>query len=251
MRPWLPTLALFVGAAVVGAGAAVFVTPEEAAASTSTAEPAPDADEVRRWLLGGNALFASGTATPADVDPGRRAAISPSQAPWCTVLTCSDSRVPPEHLFNAGLGRIFTVRVAGNVAEPATIASVEYATEHLHTPLVLVLGHERCGAVKAAMSDASLGANLDTLLGYIRPDIRGMTDLDAAIRTNVDTQLAALRRSRIVTQLEREGKIELVGAIYDLDTGLVTMLDAAAAHGGHAGHGGTADAGTHSVPGAH
>lgn len=250
MRRWIPSVLVFVAAMVGGHLAARLLGPEPAAASAQASESAPSAAEVRRWLLGGNALFASGEAIPTDIDPIRRASISAGQTPWCTVLTCSDSRVPPEHIFDAGLGRIFTVRVAGNVADPVTIGSVEYAVEHLHTPLVMVLGHERCGAVTAALSPKSLGPNLDTLLGYIRPGIAGITDLEGAIQANVDAQIATLRKSAVLAELESEGKVTFLGAVYDLDSGLVSPLDssghAAAAPHGH-DHDGAADAG-HGAP---
>jgi carbonic anhydrase len=246
MRRWIPSALVFLAAMVGGHVAARLAGPEPAAASNAVAESAPSAAEVRRWLMGGNALFATGEAVPTDIDPIRRASIAAGQTPWCTVLTCADSRVPPEHLFDAGLGRVFTVRVAGNIAEPVTIGSVEYAAEHLHTPLIMVLGHERCGAVTAALSPKSLGPNLDALLGYIRPGIAGIDDLDEAIRANVNAQLASLRKSAVLAELEAEGKISFLGAVYDLDTGLVTPLDsgghvAAAAGHGH-DHGGVAHA---------
>jgi carbonic anhydrase len=225
MRAHITSVALFLASAVC-TGAAAYVLRPHAQASESTEEAAPSTDEVRRWMFGGNAMFAAGANEMVDVDPARRTEIATGQKPWCTVLTCADSRVPPEHLFHAGLGRVFTVRVAGNVAEAATIASVEYATEHLHTPLVMVLGHERCGAVTAAMSTGSLTPFLDELLGQIRPGIVGITDLDQAIEANVVAQLARLRKSEVITHLEHEGKIQLVGAIYDLDTGLVRPVGA-------------------------
>jgi len=226
MRTWIHAAVVFVVAAALGGGAALFMgSPPAVASGTRASEPTPTAAEVRRWLFGGNALFASGEAVPTDIDVARRTSIAPSQTPWCTVLTCADSRVPPEHIFNAGLGRVFTVRVAGNIAEPITIGSVEYAVEHLHTPVVLVLGHERCGAVKAALGTDSLGPNLDALLDYIRPGIRGITDMDEAIRANVGAQVEALRRSTLLGHLEKENKVVFLGAVYDLDSGLVTLLD--------------------------
>ncbi len=204
--------------------------------STKAAEKAPakaeaaatyTPSEVRKRLVDGNVWFARGGIPVGDVSPPRREAIAPSQAPWCTVLTCADSRVPPEHLFNVGLGEMFTVRVAGNVADEVTTGSVEYAAEHLHTPVVLVLGHERCGAVKAALGTDKLGPNLDALLALIRPGIRGVTDLDQAIAANVRSQLATLEKSAILRQLEEHGKLAIIGGRYDLDSGVVTFDDGA------------------------
>lgn len=180
--------------------------------------------EVRKRLVDGNAWYARGGIPVGDVTPTRRAAVAPSQAPWVTVLTCADSRVPPEHLFNVGLGEMFTVRVAGNVADPVTVGSVEYAAEHLHTPVVLVLGHERCGAVKAALGADKLGPNLDALLGLIRPGIKGITELEAAVDANVKAQVAALGRSAILDHLEGAGQLTVIGGRYDLETGEVAFF---------------------------
>lgn len=202
-------------------------TPAKAPAAAATETPSFTPSEVRKRLVDGNVWFARGGIPVGDVSTGRRETVAPSQAPWCTVLTCADSRVPPEHLFNVGLGEIFTVRVAGNVADPVTVGSVEYAAEHLHTPVVLVLGHERCGAVKAALTTDKLGPNLDTLLGLIRPGIRGTTDLDNAVDANVRAQLSALENSAILSELVEHGKVALVGGRYDLDTGIVSFFDEA------------------------
>jgi carbonic anhydrase len=191
-------------------------------------DPAPggvDAAAIEQRLSTGNAAFIAGGGAVAAVDAARRAAIANGQTPWCTVLTCADSRMPPEHIFHAGLGELFTVRVAGNVADPVTVGSIEYAAEHLGTPLVVVMGHERCGAVKAAQGTASLGPNLDTLLGLIRPHIHGLSDLDSAVLANARAQVAELQKSEILSHLEEEGKLSIVPAYYDLDSGAVRFLD--------------------------
>ncbi|GDX83062.1 carbonic anhydrase [Deltaproteobacteria bacterium] len=214
---------LLATAAVGGVVGFIVFHPREAEATGPTATV--DADEAQRWLLGGNAWFVKGGRHVGDTSVERRTAVAPSQAPSCTILTCADSRVPPEHLFHAGLGDMFTVRVAGNVAEPVTTGSIEYAVEHLGTQLVVVMGHERCGAVKAALSDASLGPNLDALLALIRPGIGEIEDLDEAVRANVHAQVAGLRRSAILHHAEAEGTLTLLAAYYDLDTGVVTFLD--------------------------
>ena len=214
---------------------ATTTTRRTAAAPKSTAKAATKADatatytpgEVRKRLVDGNVWFARGGIPVGDVSPPRREAVAPSQAPWCTVLTCADSRVPPEHLFNVGLGEIFTVRVAGNVADDVTTGSIEYAAEHLHTPVVLVLGHERCGAVSAALGTAKLGPNLDALLGFIRPGIKGITDLDQAVEANVRSQMQALQKSAILRELQEHDQLAIIGGHYDLESGVVTFDDIA------------------------
>lgn len=232
MRTHRSALTLFGATLILVATSAFAAYPPDPSAPPppKPAEPAhasagpQSANEVTRWLLGGNAWFVRGGGPVTPIGAEQRAAVATGQHPYCTVLSCADSRVPPEHLFSAGLGEVFTVRVAGNVADPVTVGSVEYAAEHLHTPLLVVLGHERCGAVTAAMGSESLGPNLDTLLGFIRPAIQGAPDLDTAVHLNVAGQIAALRKSAILRALEEEGELTIVGAYYDLDSGEVEIL---------------------------
>jgi carbonic anhydrase len=123
-------------------------------------------------LKTGNARFVANPATALPIDAGRRAALVAGQSPFAMVLSCADSRVPPEIVFNAGLGDLFVVRAAGHVSDHAIAASLEYGAEHLHAPLLVVMGHESCGAVKAAVdakAGASLGPNLDYLIKAITP----------------------------------------------------------------------------------
>lgn len=198
---------------------------EAPAVHAETVPAGPGKAEVISRLEAGNAAFVKGKAVKVDISAKHRTELAGGQHPWCTVLGCADSRVPPEVLFQTGTGDLFTVRVAGNVAEPSTIGSVEYASEHLGSQVVVVLGHESCGAVKAAQGAGSLGPNLDTLLGLIRPGIAGAADLDAAVRANINAQIAALRaNSAILTELEHQGKVTLLGARYDLDTGKVEWV---------------------------
>lgn len=215
-RPSAVVLGLLVG----------LVTSSVLASETHSSEKqGPALSEIAQRLAVGNAAFVKGGIAPTEVDAARRAEIASSQTPWCTVLTCADSRVPPEHIFHAGLGELFTVRVAGNVADPVTVGSVEYAAEHLGTSVVVVMGHERCGAVKAALGTGSLGPNLDALLGLIRPGIKGLSDLDSAIVANARAQVTALKQSAILEELAEAGKLTIVAAYYDLDSGAVSFLD--------------------------
>src|SRR5580765_4603935 len=113
----------------------------------------PNADSVITWLKNGNNEFVNGKFNLHGVDPSLRAELVKEQHPKAIILTCSDSRVSPELIFNKGLGDLFVIRVAGNIADDAVIGSIEYAVEHLHTSLVVVMGHQNCGAVGAAVSD--------------------------------------------------------------------------------------------------
>jgi carbonic anhydrase len=178
-------------------------------------------------LQQGNQAHAAGRQSVADVTPRRRAALVAAQHPHTVVLTCADSRVPPEYIFNEGLGALFVVRVAGGVADPVTVGSIEYGLEHLHAPLLVVLGHTRCGAVKAAMetpAHGSPGANLESILSRIRPGIpKGAGHKDpwtAAVYGSVEQTMEDLFRiSRIIPELNHGGEIGVIGAVYDIETG--------------------------------
>src|SRR5205085_10520354 len=118
----------------------------------------------RSLLKEGNGRFAAGKLAVKDVGAQRRATLAKGQHPFAVVLACADSRVPPELVFDQGLGELFVLRVAGNLADPFVLGSIEYAVEHLHTPLIVVLGHENCGAVAAALTKAAFPGNLGTLV---------------------------------------------------------------------------------------
>lgn len=156
--------------------------------------------------------------------------ISQGQAPFACILGCADSRVPPEIIFDQGLGDIFVVRVAGNVATPEEIASEEYATFLLGAKVLMVLGHERCGAVTAALENEKLpDSSLGSLINSIRPAIDSSKNqpgdpLTNAIKANIKLQVERLKNSVILTQLLEKGQLKIVGAYYDLDTGKVSLL---------------------------
>lgn len=192
-------------------------------------------------LKGGNARFVANPEDAVAIAAARRAALVKGQTPYATVLSCADSRVPPEIIFHAGLGDLFVVRAAGNITDRAILASVEYATEHLHVPLVVVMGHESCGAVKAAAetpASQSLGPNLDYLLKSIRPSVAATKNkpeadqLRAAILENVEESLNALvQNSAILRDAARAGHLTLVGAYYELGSGKVHFSEPADASG--------------------
>ena len=152
------------------------------------------------------------------------------QYPEAAVLSCADSRVPPEIVFDQGLGDLFVVRVAGNVATDAEIASLEYGAEHLHIPLLVVLGHESCGAVAATIQGGEPDGHIGTLVDLIKPAVeksRGMTGdpLSNAVRTNVQMTVQKLRTTGpILSKLVSQGKLRIVGGVYSLETGTVTWL---------------------------
>ncbi len=184
-------------------------------------------------LQAGNKRFSKGEPKHPDQQNTLREKLVGGQHPPAIILSCSDSRVPPELVFDQGLGRVFTVRVAGNILDSATVASIEYAVEHLDSKLIVVLGHEGCGAVKAALetpAGTSAGSrDLDTLLGAIRPNLgsersskgEGKT-LRGAVKSNVNAVSEDLMiRSKIVREHVRTGKVAIVPSIYSLESGVV------------------------------
>jgi carbonic anhydrase len=164
-----------------------------------------------------------------------RAALAKAQRPWATVLGCSDSRVPPELIFDVGLGALFVVRVAGNVISPEVLGSLQYAGVHLATPLFVVLGHEGCGAVTAALKAKFEGARerdrIEVLLRSILPGLEGVDPallpeerLAAAVEANVRWTVRQLLETPEAQARVAEGAMKLVGAVYDLETGSVRFL---------------------------
>jgi len=152
------------------------------------------------------------------------------QHPHAEILSCSDSRVPPEIVFDQGLGDLFIIRVAGNVASDTEIGSLEYGAEHLHIPLLVVLGHESCGAVTAAVQGGPPEGHIAALVDLIKPAVektRGMPGDPVAntVRINVEMVVKQLRSSApILSELVAHGKLRIVGAVYSIDTGSVTWL---------------------------
>jgi carbonic anhydrase len=197
------------------------------------------ADEAIRLLTAGNERFVAGKPERPNSGLDRvHSTAKNGQAPFATILSCADSRVPVEAVFDRGVGDLFVVRVAGNVADPGTLGSIEYAAEHLGTPVVVVMGHTQCGAVNAAVSGAELHGNLPSLIDAIRPavqtvrrehpDMSAEELLKASIAQNVRQQIdAALIKSPQLRQMVEHGKLKIVGAVYKIETGQVEWLDAA------------------------
>jgi carbonic anhydrase len=204
-----------------------------APATPTTAEGVGPTAALAR-LANGNARFVAGTPAHPDADAHTRDALVAGQHPFAVVLSCSDSRVPPEVVFDQGLGDLFVVRVAGNVLEPAVLASIEYAVEHLDARLIVVMGHESCGAVKAALATpAGHGAGsaaLDGLLDTVRANVGEVhpaatdTTLREPVRRNVAAVAAQLvRQSPIVRERVERGTVRIVPALYALGSGQVTL----------------------------
>jgi carbonic anhydrase len=185
-------------------------------------------------LQEGNTRFANGQSQHPNLDAKRRLnTVTDGQEPFATVLACSDSRDPVELIFDRGVGDLFVVRVAGNVAGVSELASVEYGVAHLNTPLLVVMGHTRCGAVTAVVKGAALGGHLSALAAKIAPAAdrakAGTTNVEEAItqaiQANVWQTIAdILKQSSVIREQLVAGKVHIVGALYDLEQGRVTWL---------------------------
>jgi carbonic anhydrase len=199
--------------------------------------PGITADEALKKLLDGNRNFLASRLTLGDSSgPTARRAVAAGQKPYAIILCCSDSRVPPEIIFDKGLGEIFVVRVAGNVPDPVVLGSIEYAAEHFGSPLIVVLGHSRCGAVIASVEakgrpHGNIGAIIKKIAPAVkkaREDARGATDADLvelAINNNIKMVVKSLvDQSPVIRSLVGKGKVKIVGAKYELDDGKVEIL---------------------------
>lgn len=199
------------------------------------ASPSPTADEALARLRAGNQRFVRGRARFSTVEQEILAELAKGQRPYATILGCSDSRVPPELVFDASFGELFIVRVAGNVVSPEVMASLQYAGVHLRTPLFVVLGHEGCGALRAALDARAHGMRerrrIALLLANILPGLKGISSqgtpraqLEAAVEANVRWSMNQLLETPEGKARMKEGRIKLVGAVYELKTGRVRFL---------------------------
>lgn len=185
----------------------------------------------REMLEAGNERFVHGEPLHLHQGLERRSLVAKGQEPFAIVVGCADSRVPPEIVFDAGLGDLFVIRCAGGVVGDAAIGSIEYAVEHLGTTLVVVLGHERCGAVGAVVESTDLPAHLAAFVPTIEPVLaearRGGGDVvDRAVRLTAQRIAADLENCPpILAEAVQAGHLEVVAARYDLDTGVVEWLD--------------------------
>jgi carbonic anhydrase len=203
---------------------------------TRRSEDSRSADASLARLVAGNARFVDGTARFPSMWKEVLAGLAEQQRPHATILGCSDSRVPPELIFNTGLGELFTVRVAGNVLLPGVAGSLQYAEVHLATPLFVVLGHDRCGAVEAALAAMIRGvrheSHIEAIIQSMLPGLAKVdlalpseTRLRAAVEANVRWSMHQIRESTEGQARLGDGQTKLVGGIYDVKTGRVRFLE--------------------------
>jgi carbonic anhydrase len=193
-------------------------------------EKPPSAEVVLRELKAGNDHHVTKRYQHPHQSAARQRELVAGQAPHAIVLSCADSRVTPEIILDQGLGDLFDIRVAGNVASDTELASIEYAASHLHTPVVVIMGHQKCGAVTAAAESGEAAGHLPSLLGLIRPAIERARSrpgdlIDNAVHINVENVVRQIRTSTpVLAPLVDRGALRVVGAVYSLDTGKVEWL---------------------------
>jgi carbonic anhydrase len=244
------SLLLTSGAAVLGAGLLGSATPALAAPTsagpaTAAGERVETPAEALACLLAGNRRFVAGRARHPHQSLADRARhphqsladlhrLASGQQPFAVTVGCADSRVPPELIFDQGLGDLFDNRVAGNIVDDLLLGSIEFAVEEFGSPLIVILGHERCGAINATINAIRTGAEAAGHIGDIVTALRPIVEpvltqpgdpVDNAVRANIHAQAARLiGRSEIIAEKTAAGELRIVGARYDLDTGKVTVV---------------------------
>ncbi|MFV0381948.1 MAG: carbonic anhydrase [Breznakia sp.] len=174
-------------------------------------------------LKNGNRIYLNTTQNLADISPASRHQNSTSQQPYALVLSCSDSRVPPEHIFQAGIGELFVIRTAGNVVGDFTLGSMEYAITSLHVPLIIIMGHSHCGAVKAALNSEGVGY-MKKVVDEVKQGIKETHDKKAAVYNNILHSHHQLMKSTILQKLLQNKKIFIQCAYCDIDSGEVSFF---------------------------
>ena len=181
-------------------------------------------------LKEGNERFVAKRCIHPNQSAERQAEVVKGQHPFAAILTCSDSRVPPEIIFDEGIGDLFIIRVAGNILSEEILGTIEYAAEHLGIPLVLVLGHQKCGAVQAAVKGGEVPGKIRRLVEALQPAVANAKNLSGdlvenAVRANVERAVEQLKESEpIMAELVHKGKVKVIGGYYNLETGRVTVL---------------------------
>lgn len=200
------------------------------AVTTRAQDAVPSAEVVLRELKAGNDHHVGKKYAHPHQTAERQRELAGGQHPHAIILSCADSRVAPEIVLDQGLGDLFDVRVAGNVAGDAEIASIEYAAAHLHAPLCVVMGHQKCGAVTAASEGGEAEGHLPPLLALIRPAVQSARAqsgdlIENAVRINVENVVRQLRASKpVLAEFVDHHTLTIVGAVYSLDTGKVAWL---------------------------
>lgn len=186
-------------------------------------------DQALEALIEGNQRFTARKRESPHQDMARLHEVAKGQNPFASILGCADSRVPAEIVFDQGLGDLFVCRIAGNIAIPEEIGSLEFGSLVLGTKVIMVLGHERCGAVEATIKGAQVPGQIATLLEAIKPAVgraegQSGDQLENTCKANILLQVEKLKSSPVISQLIEEGKLKVVGGYYDLDSGEVSLV---------------------------
>ncbi len=181
-------------------------------------------NEVRERLISGNKRFQANKNTAHQRLDNKKSLLQ-GQKPFAAILCCSDSRVPPEYIFDCALGELFVIRVAGNVATPETVASLEYAVSVLNTGVLVVLGHEKCGAVSAALDKVRLSPNLNQLIHHIEIGLEKVNDEKNPVKNNVKYVSQKITKdSEILAEAQNSNQVSILKAYYNLESGHVDFI---------------------------
>jgi len=214
-----------IGTSVVTAGiGSKLLFPEPVVANNNIT---PDA--ALKLLMEGNKRFTSGKSRRTNQTLANLRAVAASQKPFAAILSCADSRVPSEILFDRGFGDLFICRVAGNIVTPEETGSLEFGTLVLGAKVLLVMGHKKCGAVDATIKGAQVPGQIASLLDAIKPGItkidpKKANQLEAAIKANVVYQVGKIQESPVISQLVKDGQLKVVGGYFDFDSGKISLL---------------------------
>lgn len=191
-------------------------------------------DKAKELLVEGNKRYVSGKTLKDDISNDKRKVLASSgQHPFVVVVSCSDSRVPPEVIFDQGLGDLFVIRDAGNIVDPVTLGSIEYGAEHAGAVLIVVLGHEKCGAVKATVDGGEAPGSIGAIVEKIKPAFEKVKELsdkkedlyENCADENIKNTIVDIKSSSIIQKLEEEKKVEVIGAKYHIETGEVIFTE--------------------------
>ncbi len=214
-----------IGTGILAARAGADLAAPEPAIAQNDLTP----DAALKQLMDGNKRFVDRKRLNPRQDFGRLTEVAQSQKPFAAMLGCADSRVPSEIIFDQGFGDLFVCRVAGNIATPEEIGSLEFGTLVLGAKVLMVVGHERCGAVSATIKGAQVPGQIGSLIDAIKPAVESSKNqpgdsLENAVKANVMLQASRLKASPVISKLIQENKLKVVGGYYDLDTGTVTII---------------------------
>lgn len=190
-----------------------------------------NSDEAKKLLVDGNKRFVSGSVLDKDTTKDKLKKLSGGQNPFAVIVTCSDSRVDPEMIFDQGLGDTFVIRDAGNVVDKVTLGSVEYGAEHLNVPLIVVLGHENCGAVKATVDKSHVSENIQGIVDKIDISFKALESkgiskdkmYQEVEDANIKNTVSEIEKDPIIEELVKENKVKVIGAKYHIETGEVVF----------------------------